>query len=785
MKQQDNMSKRVGQSEQVRASCVAARIEVRWWLWALAIGAASWEMTPLLAQGNAKDQVKTQAPLAPNATTPALTSQPFGAETPRAANAINVLILALDDLAHLVASPAPLTAPAAQVQPATDTPAAPAAPETLLDLPAIAPAAWPLPGRASVEYRGVSKKEKPKKADKDAGLFLPLPEPPTSPVYIDRSRNPQGAAPTAGDVSPDVAAPSSALELPSTLPIPQVPDTSPLLLPASEPVATKPPGVAQAAAAPLRRALLRAGYTDVLTTAPDGSAIQRALNSRRLHTRTLDSLQNSVANLVRTTLAAPQAGAATPTQDAAPAQSATDETALAPVIQTAARVGQALGYRAVLVLGVVPNAGVANIAPPSTLQGTANAATGTGASYSLLLVDAYRDQGELIIFDETGAGEMERHEAAAATGAALVSKNVQGWPEISLLDKAQLANKYLADARALLAANDVATAHEKLNQVIALDPNRAEAHLLLGEALESSDPSASMNSYQRAVGLNPKDGETWAKMAIGFATSPTPDWPRAVDAGRRALAAGYDTAGLRQALATAQLGRAELFRKADRINSAEDAEVEARVHLDRAMELAPEDPGVARLIAKQLVQSGRYREAVRTLDRIAIQYPDDVEIQTQYATSLLEMGGREEDAFVAYARVWKLGGQRTVPVDAARYRKLSNGFDLRLSSLGKRSAQLAAGVAQNTMPRESALLQMTRYQEDMEAAITAIKVLQPQSLRQGDAIHASRIFAADLMSQALEAYQLYLETGQEIYRGRANEMHRQAIISLNAARTAY
>jgi hypothetical protein len=151
---------------------------------------------------------------------------------------------------------------------------------------------------------------------------------------------------------------------------------------------------------------------------------------------------------------------------------------------------------------------------------------------------------------------------------------------------------------------------------------------------------------------------------------------------------------------------------------------------------------------------------------------------------LLEVSNREEDAFVAWARVWKLSGTRAVPVDALRYRKMSNGFDLRLASLGKRAAQLAAGVAANGTSREAALLQMSRYKEDMDSAVAAVKVLQPGNDRQGGAIHASRVFAADALSQALENYALYMETGQEIYRNRANELHRQSITILNAARTS-
>jgi tetratricopeptide (TPR) repeat protein len=237
-------------------------------------------------------------------------------------------------------------------------------------------------------------------------------------------------------------------------------------------------------------------------------------------------------------------------------------------------------------------------------------------------------------------------------------------------------------------------------------------------------------------------------------------------------------------MATAQLGRADLFRRANRINSAEEAEADAQLHLNRALQLAPEDPAVTRLITRQLVSQGRYREAARALDRIAIQYPNDPEIQTQYATVLLQLGGRDEDAFVAWARVWRLTGQQAVPLDAPRYRRLVEGFDVRAANLGKSAAQLTSAVAANQMPREAALLQLMRYKEDIVAADSAIKVMQPPASVTGGAIHASRIFASDLILQSIAAQQDYLETGQEIYRMRGNELYRTAIMNLNAARAA-
>ena len=80
-------------------------------------------------------------------------------------------------------------------------------------------------------------------------------------------------------------------------------------------------------------------------------------------------------------------------------------------------------------------------------------------------------------------------------------------------------------------------------------------------------------------------------------------------AGRKALALNYDSAALRVAMATAQYGRADLFRKNDYPGRAEDAEADARAQLDRALELAPDDPSAVRLLASSLMKSRRYEEA--------------------------------------------------------------------------------------------------------------------------------------------------------------------------------
>lgn len=644
---------------------------------------------------------------APAALPPALGTAPVAA-MPTAPN-FNILLLALDELpapnAVLPAAPAPAPAPG----PAAIAPEGAAA---------ITPATAILPGGMRPFWFANADKKK----DPDADLFRLEPEP-------------RGLMPR--DRTQPAATPDTFVPAPPLVPLPD--NTIPL-------PPTAPPGRAQMVSIPLRRALLAQGWGDVLPTAVGGTAISRAVGERRLTTHTIDALKLALAKL------------------AAPGAPAPDVTRRASLL--AARIGQALGYRAVVAFYVSPS---------QPKDGAQN------ASFSFLVADSAREIGEPILFDEKGTDDTALREAGASTAAALLDKTLRGWPEAAGVDRAALAQSHLEAARNLIAAGDTVNAQDELNQTIALDSSRGEPYVMLGDLLANTDPTGAAVAYRRAVELNTRDGATWAKIAIAFTAGTIPDWPRALDAGRKAIAANYDSVPLRVAMATAQFGRADLFRKADSLDRAEDAEFDARKHLDRALELAPDDPAAVRLLARKLVETRRFSEATQTLDRVAPRYPRDIEIQSQYAAALTGQVGREEDAFATYARVWRLTGQNSVVVDAITYRALAQGFDLRVNNLGKSARQLTTGVANGALPREDALLQLTKLKEDMGDAENAINVLRaPASI--GAEASASRVFAADLMNQALEAQQIYLETGQELYRLRGSQLNNQAIARLNAVR---
>lgn len=515
----------------------------------------------------------------------------------------------------------------------------------------------------------------------------------------------------------------------------------------------RPAGRAQLAAAPLRRALNAAGLRDVLTTPLDGPSIVRSVAAGRLSTRVLDSLRFSTGQMIESLNAEDDPNVPSPLFVAARQKA----------IQAASRIGLSLGYRAVVVLAL----------------------TGDG-EYSYLLVDAAQETGESFFLPATGATQLLRDQEAAAAAANAMTARLVAWTPFTETDRTQRIEAHMQAAQTALENNDLATTQDQLNQVVSLDPSYTAAYVLLGDVLLNSDPIGAASAYQRAAEINTRNGAVWSKIALVHTMSTPPDWVRSLAAANKSLQLGFDSANLRTAMAASQFGRADLLRRGGRPDQAEDTELIARRHLERARELAPDDPevaaGVSRLMAKYLLDQKRYKEAVQSLDLLAIQYPDDLPTQTMYARALEGQDTRLEDLFLAWARVWKLSGESEVLLDATRYARLADGFDQRLVNISKTVFQMTSGVATGALLRETAILQTSRSQADLEETIAALRLMRPPVGRASSDAHVPRLFAADLMQQAMEFYSEFLETGQEISRTRAVDLHRQAIESINSAR---
>ena len=668
---------------------------------------------------------------------------------------ISILIVALDDLSAPDATTSLI--PQTAINPAAANPIAPIAPAD--GAPAnVTPTAfegqlW----QRTTQWRALAQKKskEQKKRDKEAEdkIFNINPVAPT-PYTPPGARQPvvpnvivPGATGLGVGVPTIVRAPADPLAS-----VPVNADTTP---------ASKTPGRSQLMAVSLRRVLIGQGYKDVQVVTPESSTIIRAIGEARLSNRVLEELQRSLA-----ILAANNAAGVPP-----------DVGATIAAGRAASRIGQATGYRAVVGFHVADPTDIGLVG-----VGAAPDAKTQKISVNMVVADAQRESVEPLQYVETGDGEAVWRETGAAAGANSLGSTLHDWPANSTENRVQLAQVHFKAAQAAFDRGDLTRAQDELNQSLSLDSSSASVYLLRGDILKAIDPNSAALAYRRAVEVNSQNGQDWARIAAAYAYAKTPDWPSARNAAERALALNYDSAQLRVVLATVQYGRAELFRQADYPGKAEEAESDARSHLERALQLSPDDPTAVRLLAKNLIDKRRFEEAARTLDRIAPRYPDDLEIQGQYAVALGNQIGREADAFAAYSRVWKLSRQKTVLVDAITYRTLASGFDQRLFDLGKVAIQLSRGVASRAVLRETALLQLSKLKEEMEDAKAAITVMQPAGGVTATAV-TSRIFAASLMDQSLESFQTYLETGQNGYFKDGDNLYRNAVASLNSARS--
>jgi tetratricopeptide (TPR) repeat protein len=584
-------------------------------------------------------------------------------------------------------------------------------------------------------------------------------------------------------------------------------------------------GPAEAASASLRRALLRRGLNDVLTAPLDGSVVRRAVAEGRLSAQVLQQLRdamNRVTSTASATDSAENANTASSSTPATPASTGAAPTVVAPTVvapavstaivpsvtlsaqvteaagavQTASRwasrLGQSLNYRAVLVLALAP-------------------ADGSGKMrYSMLLVDALRDNGEVLSFDADGANSTSAgaapgnrlavYEAGAAVGSTLLQQRLTAWTQELAVNRTKLADEALVAARAALAQNRVDEARDALGRVLVLDPARREALLLMGDLqLRAGDADAALSSYRRAAALEGDKGAVWTQIASAYAAAH--NWPETLAAGQQALAAGLDSPALRLAMATAQIGRAQLFDAAGRSESMRDALIEAETHLRRARQMAPDDPSVLRLMSQQLTMQNRSREALQMLDRAAPQMSNDRDFQVSYAGLLSGRSGRELDAFTSWMRAWKLSGADAANnavtgatpnnpstqtpalplVDRARFRRLVEGYDQLAAKMVTRAYTLTSGVVDGSISRDQAASQIKPMTTDMALANQVLKSFLPPDDRSRDA-SVQRLEIGDTFSQALNAYEMYVESGDDNLRDRAIEWHKDAMTRLNALR---
>lgn len=525
-------------------------------------------------------------------------------------------------------------------------------------------------------------------------------------------------------------------------------------------VSDRPPGEAQMIAAPLRRIFMEAGAIDVLNTALDGPSMVRAINAARLSPRVISTargvLRRAELDILKNANGAPVEISAALQEDA---------------VNAFTRIGQAMGYRVV----------VAVAAPPSVAPGSPRAL--------ILLVDCEQQTGQLIPISVPGQtnNAQDTDNVAAAAGALLLPR-LSKLPSSSSTSKSTLANAYLQAAKDAAAKKDLPAAQDYINQVVGLEPNNSEAYETLGNLLQQAAPQAAAMAYNRALDITPDNGPLWSKLALTYTLGANPSWPNALDAAQHALSAGYDSALLRTVMASAEFGRAKLFRKADRSNQAEIATRQAKEYMALAMKLAPQDSSanvdVSKLMAQNLFDNGQFNEAASALDLAARQYPDDLELQKQYANILSSADDRQEDAFVAWAKVWKLENDDVVELSAQRYKDIASGFDKHVFNLAKAASILTSSASQGTIPAATALPQVQRYASLLKNAMDALHAMRPPAGRLSTEVQVHRLIAGDLFSQAVQSYALYLQDGDQNVLANGGQLHYKAIDSLNNARKA-
>lgn len=520
-----------------------------------------------------------------------------------------------------------------------------------------------------------------------------------------------------------------------------------------EAINRRSPGRAQAAAAPLRRALIQEGVSDVLTVPLDGPTVVRTVNSGRLRLKSLDRLRYAIKQLIEGQEFGQGQGQAT--GRAARLQEIAAE--------SAAHIGLALNYRAVVVVAMTP-----------------------GEKYALLLVDAVNETSESLVLAEGGNTAFLRDEKAMGRAAQTIAQQLRGWTPFTPDERKSKVESSLRLAEKAIEEGQSEAAQNHLLQAIALDASDIDAYLALGDLLLGTDRQAAATIYERAAEIDKENGKVWARIATAYSLADPVDWAQSLRAAERALATGHDSAALRIAMATAEFGRAQEHRKEGRIDQAEDTELRARRYLEKARELSPEDAKITaqadRLQAGYLLEQERYGEAAQTLGALAVRYPEDLQTQELYARALEGTGRHEEDLFAAWSRVWTLSGQEQVVLETDRYIRITDGFDQRLFALARSIFSMTSGVATGTLPRESAQRQAARSHEEMKLAVAALQRIAPPAKRTLSDAHALRLFASDLMEQAADLYMNYLTDGSQTDRSRAVQLHREAIERLNRAR---
>lgn len=207
----------------------------------------------------------------------------------------------------------------------------------------------------------------------------------------------------------------------------------------------------------------------------------------------------------------------------------------------------------------------------------------------------------------------------------------------------QRARTHLLLGMALAGAGRPAEALASFDRAIVLAPERADAHGNRGDVLvELRRPTEAIDSYDRALKIDPKSLENWCNRAATL-----------VDLGRHAEAlTSYD-----QALAL-KPDHVEVLAARGVVLNALGRRLEAIESLDRVLARAPHHRVALRTRGVALLDLDRLEEALATFERALALAPDDTDARYNVGFTLAALE-RDTEALAAFDKVLALNPGHT------------------------------------------------------------------------------------------------------------------------------
>lgn len=136
--------------------------------------------------------------------------------------------------------------------------------------------------------------------------------------------------------------------------------------------------------------------------------------------------------------------------------------------------------------------------PASALQSQTPARARKGNAWPLLILGLF----SIALF--AGLVYFLAHRSSTATGVSNANANGEG----------ASTDAFLSEAKASLSSGDVSGAITKLREAVRRDPQNAQAHFLLGQALERNNQRLeAIEQYRAATGIDAKDAASWRALA--------------------------------------------------------------------------------------------------------------------------------------------------------------------------------------------------------------------------------------------------------------------------------